>query len=121
MSNNVKKCQKTNPMNSNCHFKQLQGLRTHSEKGEMADKSAFVPVDAIGNHKNTDLDVDIDDELFGKKPPKATPSGTKVAPAPAAAPAPPPPPPAPAPAAAKPAAGKYQYKKSTTYQKTYAK
>ncbi|CAB54994.1 Transposase [Caenorhabditis elegans] len=25
----------------------------------MADKSAFVPVDAIGNHKNTDLDVDI--------------------------------------------------------------
>ncbi|EFO87746.1 hypothetical protein CRE_05735 [Caenorhabditis remanei] len=90
----------------------------------MADKSAFVPVDAIGNHKNTDLDVDIDDELFGKKPPKATASATKAAAPPA--PAPPsvikaPTSPAPKPAAAAPAAGKYQYKKSTTYQKTYAK
>ncbi|CAB62795.1 RNA-binding protein [Caenorhabditis elegans] len=75
----------------------------------MADKSAFVPVDAIGNHKNTDLDVDIDDELFGKKPPKT-----------AEAPKPAPPPPAPAPAAA-PSTGKYQYKKSSTYQKSYAK
>uniref|UniRef100_A0A1I7TD57 HUN domain-containing protein n=1 Tax=Caenorhabditis tropicalis TaxID=1561998 RepID=A0A1I7TD57_9PELO len=78
----------------------------------MADKSAFVPVDAIGNHKNTDLDVDIDDELFGKKPPKASPSATKAAAAPA-------------PAAPKPSTpatgGKYQYKKSATYQKTYAK
>ncbi|CAP32573.2 Protein CBG13849 [Caenorhabditis briggsae] len=97
---------------------------TH-EKSEMADKSAFVPVDAIGNHKNTDLDVDIDDELFGKKPPKATASVTKAATAPA--PAPPSvikaqtsPAPKPA-AAAAPAAGKYQYKKSTTYQKAYAK
>ncbi|CAI2350470.1 unnamed protein product [Caenorhabditis sp. 36 PRJEB53466] len=82
----------------------------------MADKSAFVPVDAIGNHKNTDLDVDIDDELFGKKPPKATSSKTNQAP-----------PPAPAPVAVKPTspapkpAGKYQYKKATNYQKSYAK
>ncbi|UMM26607.1 hypothetical protein L5515_010238 [Caenorhabditis briggsae] len=100
-------------------------LRKHSEKSEMADKSAFVPVDAIGNHKNTDLDVDIDDELFGKKPPKATASVTKAATAPAPAPpsvikAPTSPAPKPA-AAAAPAAGKYQYKKSTTYQKAYAK
>ncbi|CAE17893.1 Transposase [Caenorhabditis elegans] len=54
----------------------------------MADKSAFVPVDAIGNHKNTDLDVDIGRQVVRNK-------------------------------AAKP--GKFQYKKSSTYQKTYAK
>lgn len=83
----------------------------------MADKSAFVPVDAIGNHKNTDLDVDIDDELFGKKPPKAAASATKVAP--------PPPPPAAKPVSPAPppkaAPGKITYQKATNYKKSYAK
>ncbi|CAP31617.1 Protein CBG12672 [Caenorhabditis briggsae] len=91
----------------------------------MADKSAFVPVDAIGNHKNTDLDVDIDDELFGKKPPTApaapaAPASSSKMSAPVATkPTSPAPksPAAPAPAAAP----KYQYKKSTTYSKSYAK
>ncbi|EFP10349.1 hypothetical protein GCK72_002842 [Caenorhabditis remanei] len=89
----------------------------------MADKSAFVPVDAIGNHKNTDLDVDIDDELFGKKPPSSTPaassSASKIAAPVVTKPTSPavksPAAPVPAPPA------KYQYKKSTNYTKTYAK
>ncbi|EGT41070.1 hypothetical protein CAEBREN_02581 [Caenorhabditis brenneri] len=91
----------------------------------MADKSAFVPVDAIGNHKNTDLDVDIDDELFGKKPPPSAPappaaSSSKMSAPVATKPTSPAPPKSPA-APAAPAAGKYQYKKSTTYSKSYAK
>ncbi|CAD6190185.1 unnamed protein product [Caenorhabditis auriculariae] len=88
----------------------------------MADKSAFVPVDAIGNHKNTDLDVDIDDELFGKKPPAPSAAAPAAPAAPATTPPPsvakpvsPAPPPAPAPARG------YTYKKPVAYQKTYAK
>ncbi|CAI5447832.1 unnamed protein product [Caenorhabditis angaria] len=91
-------------------------MNRYRKESKMADKSAFVPVDAIGNHKNTDLDVDIDDELFGKKPP------AKSASASAPAPPPPPPPAAPKPAASPAAAApKFQYKKSSTYSKSYAK
>ncbi|KAF8363021.1 hypothetical protein PRIPAC_89944, partial [Pristionchus pacificus] len=87
----------------------------------MADKSAFVPVDVSGAGKNND-DVDMDDELFGKK---AAPAA-KAAPAPAApAPAPAAPAPAPASAAAPPTTSPAKkapivYKKSATYVKTKA-
>lgn len=93
----------------------------HLIRSTMADKSAYVPVEAAGtgagNNKPrpAELDIDIDDNDY---------FGGKSAPAPAAAPAPPPAPaPAPAPPAPAPAAAapkKHVYQKAKTYQKTYA-
>ena len=73
----------------------------------MADKSAFVPVDAVQGHKASDLDVDMDAELFGASKAKPTPVAAPPAPT-----TPPPAPAAPAP--------KFQYKKAATFTKTYA-
>ncbi|CAD5232190.1 unnamed protein product [Bursaphelenchus xylophilus] len=90
----------------------------------MADKSAYVPVEATsgGAKKATDLDIDIDDnDYFGDKKAQS-PTPAPVAPPPPPPP-PPPPAPAPAPAAVKESAGgkkKIVYKKPTVYQKTYA-
>uniref|UniRef100_A0A0K0CZ41 Translation initiation factor IF-2 n=1 Tax=Angiostrongylus cantonensis TaxID=6313 RepID=A0A0K0CZ41_ANGCA len=85
----------------------------------MADKSAFVPIEAVTDRKSSaEIEADIDAELFGKKADSKSPakqkSDTSVK---KTTPPPPPPPPQEPP---KPAVGKYQYKKSTTYQKTYA-
>ncbi|PAV57956.1 hypothetical protein WR25_04405 [Diploscapter pachys] len=74
----------------------------------MADKSAFVPVDAMGGGGGKD-DIDIDEELFGKKAnamkPKETPPTVAPAPSPAKSAAPP---------------KKFEYKKATSYTKITA-
>uniref|UniRef100_A0A0N4Z3I4 Calpain inhibitor n=1 Tax=Parastrongyloides trichosuri TaxID=131310 RepID=A0A0N4Z3I4_PARTI len=87
----------------------------------MADKSAYVPPEALsgssGGIKKDTSDVDLDDVDFFAKP---TPA--KKPPTPAPVVLPPPPPPikphhTPEPPAKKPV---IVYKKSTTYQKTFA-
>ena len=91
----------------------------------MADKSAYVPVDAAGGSapsgkaRPAELDIDIDDnDYFG-----GGKSATSAPPPPAAAPPPPPPAPTPAPAPAPAASSggkKHVYQKPKSYQKTYA-
>ncbi|VDM55855.1 unnamed protein product [Angiostrongylus costaricensis] len=85
----------------------------------MADKSAFVPVEAVTDRKGSaEIEADIDAELFGKKGDPKSPAKQKSEKSvKKATPPPPPPPPQESP---KQTVGKYQYKKSTTYQKTYA-